>query len=75
MALEQYNRRQKIMITALIVVIAAMFTVTGSLTYMLGDSSKTPTKAGQMDGREYNYIKFHQRLRQGLNACMYLDAG
>jgi hypothetical protein len=74
-ALDNYNRRQKIMITALIVVIAAMFTVTGSLTYMLGDSSKTPTRAGEMDGRDYKYVEFHQRIRQGLNACMYLDYG
>jgi hypothetical protein len=74
-ALDNYTRRQKIMITALIVVIAAMFTVTGSLTYMLGDSAKTPSKAGEMDGREYNYVEFHQRIRQGLNACTFLDYG
>ena len=74
-ALDNYTRRQKIMITALIVVIAAMFTVTGSLTYMLGESSKTPSKAGEMDGREYNYVEFHQRIRQGLNACTFLDYG
>lgn len=61
------------MITALIVVIAAMFTVTGSLTYMLGESHKTPTRAGEMDGKEFNYVEFHQKVRQGLNTCTFLD--
>lgn len=73
MALDNYTRRQKIMITSLIVVIAAMFTVTGSLTYMLDESHKTPTRAGEMDGRDFNYVEFHQRLRQGLNAVTFLD--
>lgn len=72
MALEHYSRGQKIAVTALIVLIAGMFTVTGSMTTLLGDGSKHPTHAGVMDGRTYGVIEF-QHIRQGLRTARQLD--
>jgi len=71
-ALENYTRGQKIMFTAFIVLLAAMFTVTGSLTYVLGDKSKQPTHAGDMDGRTFKVVDF-QHIRSGLRVVRQLD--
>ena len=66
MALENYTRGQKIFMVTLIVVLAAMFTVTGAMLSLTGQGGKAaPPDQGTIDGEAIRLMEF-QRKRSAL---------
>ena len=73
MALENYTRGQKIFMVTLIVVLAAMFTVTGAMLSLTGQGGKAaPADQGTVDGAAIRLMEF-QRKRSALRIIMGLD--
>lgn len=73
MALENYTRGQKIFMVTLIVVLAALFTVTGAMMSVIPNQGKTaPPDQGTIDGEAVRMIDF-QRKRRALGIIMALD--
>ncbi|MCC6572164.1 MAG: hypothetical protein IT462_00100 [Planctomycetes bacterium] len=74
MALENYTKTQKIVITGLIVIIAAMFTATGAMMSVLSPSGgHRPTEAAIFEGQPVGMVEFHQ-IRNALWASRTLDS-
>ncbi|MCB9895666.1 MAG: hypothetical protein H6839_14560 [Planctomycetes bacterium] len=73
MALENYTRGQKIFMVTLIVVLAAMFTVTGAMLSLTGQGGKAaPADQGTVDGEAIRLMEF-QRKRSALRIILGLD--
>ncbi|MCA8937630.1 MAG: hypothetical protein KDB68_15645 [Planctomycetes bacterium] len=73
MALENYTRGQKIFMVTLIVILAAMFTVTGAMLSIAdGQSGGAPADQGTIDGEAIRLIEF-QRKRRALGLVLALD--
>jgi hypothetical protein len=73
-ALENYTRGQKIFMVTLVVLLAAMFTVTGAMITLFGQGGEAPpSDHGKLDGEEYRLVNF-QRKRRALSIIQGLDA-
>lgn len=74
MALENYTRGQKIFMVGLVVLLAAMFTVTGAMITLFGQSGEAaPSDHGRIDDREIRLMEWH-RKRRALGLVQMLDA-
>ncbi|MBX3459481.1 MAG: phage tail tape measure protein [Planctomycetes bacterium] len=74
MALENYTRGQKIFMVGLVVLLAAMFTVTGAMITLFGQSGEAaPADHGRIDDREIRLMEWH-RKRRGLGIVRMLDS-
>jgi hypothetical protein len=73
-ALENYTRGQKIFMVTLIVVLAAMFTVTGAMLSLSGQGQTAPADHGRIDGEAIRMVEFG-RKRRALGIIASLDAG
>jgi hypothetical protein len=71
-ALENYTRGQKIFMVTLIVVLAAMFTVTGAMLSLSGQGQTAPADHGRIDGRAIRMVEFG-RMRRALGIIGALD--
>lgn len=73
MALENYTKGQKIFMVTLVVALAALFTVTGSMIAIIGDTGKTaPPDKATIDGEAVRLIE-HQRKMRALGIITWLD--
>lgn len=73
MALENYTRGQKIFMVTLVVILAAMFTVTGAMITIFGQSGKAPpADQGTLDGQAIRMVEFNRKKR-ALGLIMGLD--
>ncbi|MBZ0136367.1 MAG: hypothetical protein K8I27_08340 [Planctomycetes bacterium] len=75
MALENYTKGQKIFMVTLVVALAALFTVTGSMIAILGDGGNAaPPDKGTIDGQAVRLME-HQRKLRALGIVTWLDRG
>ena len=75
MALENYTRGQKIFMVTLVVALAALFTVTGSMLAFFGDQGNAaPPDKGTIDGEAVRLVE-HQRKLRALAIVQRLDFG
>lgn len=73
MALENYTRGQKIFMVTLVVLLAAMFTVTGAMISLFGQGGEAaPSDHGRIDDQEIRLMEWH-RKRRGLSIVATLD--
>lgn len=73
-ALDNYTRGQKIFMIVLVVLLAAMFTVTGAMITLFGQGgASVPPDHGSIDGREFRLVAF-QRKRRALGIIGSLDS-
>lgn len=73
MALENYTKGQKIFMVVLVVALAALFTVTGSMIAVFGDQgAATPADKGTIDGEAVRFME-HQRKLRALGIIGWLD--
>lgn len=73
MALENYTRGQKIFMVTLVVILAAMFTVTGAMITIFGQGGKAPpADQGTLDGEAIRLVEFNRKKR-ALGIIMGLD--
>ncbi len=64
MALENYTRGQKIFMVTLVVLLAAMFTVTGAMLALVDQGGNTaPSDHGTLDGEQWRLLRFQQKRR------------
>ncbi|MCB9931918.1 MAG: hypothetical protein H6841_00690 [Planctomycetes bacterium] len=73
MALENYTRGQKIFMVTLVVLLAAMFTVTGAMISIFGQGGKAPpADQGTLDGEAIR-LKDFNRKKRALGIIIGLD--
>ena len=72
MALENYTKGQKIFMVTLVVALAALFTVTGSMLAVLEPGTSMPADKGTIDGEAVRLVE-HQRKLRALGIVTALD--
>ena len=73
MALENYTKGQKVFMVTLVVALAALFTVTGSMIAIIGDQGgAAPPDKGTIDGEAVRLIE-HQRKLRALGITTFAD--